>query len=75
MALERSGLVAEWVELTGDVSTQVASKPQGGRPEGRTRKASRELGIELTDAQRSLKVASLSPEAQEVAQEVGLDDN
>jgi ParB-like chromosome segregation protein Spo0J len=74
-ALERDSLVAEWVELTGEVLTQSASKPQGGRPEGGTRKASRELGLELTDVQRAIKVASLSPEAQDAARESGLDDN
>lgn len=73
--LERDQHVAKWIELAGEkVLTQPASKPEGGRPESGTRKASRELGIELTDAQRALKVASLTPEAKEAAKEVGLDD-
>lgn len=74
-ALERDGLVAEWVELTGEVSTQHVSKPQGGRPEDGIRRASRDLGLNREDVRRATKVASLSPEAQDVAREVGLDDN
>ncbi|MEM6461665.1 MAG: ParB N-terminal domain-containing protein, partial [Pseudomonadota bacterium] len=57
------------------VSLQVATKPQGGRPEGGNRAAARELGIETTDAHRATKVASLTDEAKEAAVEVGLDDN
>jgi len=73
--LERSEHIAEWISIADRVSVQVAPKPQGGRPEGGTSKASRELGIETTDAKRSVKVASLTDEAKEAAREVGLDDN
>lgn len=62
-ALERSEQIAEWVELTGEVIGQLAQKPSGGRPEGGISAASRELGIDRTEAQRAVKVASLSPEA------------
>jgi len=72
-ALERDKLVAEWVELTGEVSSQVATK--GGRPESGARKAARDLGLDKDEVHRALKVASLSPEAQDAAREVGLDDN
>jgi len=71
--LERDKLVAEWVELTGEVSSQVDTKL--GRPESGARKAARDLGLEKMDVHRALKVASLSPEAQDVAREAGLDDN
>ena len=81
-ALERDKLVAEWVELTGDVSGQNDQKPQGGRPEGGISLAARQLPVDgKTDnakrlnVSRSLKVASLSPEAQDAARESGLDDN
>lgn len=67
-ALERDKLVAEWVELVGDKPGQVAQVCGGrGNKEG-VSEASRQLGIERTDVQRALKVASLSPEAQDAAQ-------
>ena len=72
-ALERDNLVAEWVELTGEVSSQVDTKL--GRPESGARKAARDLGLEKMDVHRALKVASLSPEAQNEARSSGLDDN
>lgn len=73
--VERSEHIAEWIRLADRVSLQVATKPQGGRPEGGVRKASRELGVETTEAHRAVKVAAISDEAKEVAKEVGLDDN
>lgn len=42
--LERSNEIAEWVKLCDDLNSQVAKKPQGGRPEGGVNAASRELG-------------------------------
>lgn len=75
-ALERSKMIEEWVELVGDQSAQVALKgPVGHRPKSGVNDAARQLGIERTDVQRAIKVASLSPEAQDAAREVGLDDN
>ena len=74
-ALERSKLVAEGVELTGEVLVQGEPKPQGGRPRGGVREAERQLGVERTEVRRALKVASLSPEAQDAAREAGLDNN
>jgi ParB family chromosome partitioning protein len=73
-ALERSEQIAEWVDLTGDSFAHVAQNPKGGRP-GVLSAAVRELGIDRTDAQRSVKVANLHPEAKSVAVAVGLDDN
>jgi ParB family chromosome partitioning protein len=73
-ALERAEHIAEWVRLTEkEVSAQVAPKPQGGRPESGIRAAARELGIERTDAQRSIKIASIIPEAKEAARKARID--
>jgi len=74
-ALERDEHVAEWIGLAERVSTQVAPKPQGGRPEAGIRKAARELGIDRDDARRAAKVASLAPEAKQAARDAGLSDN
>lgn len=87
-ALEHDKLVAEWVELTGGVSEQNVQKLSSrgreneGRPESGISLAARQLPVEgkTDDAKRmnvvrALKVASLSPEAQDEAVEVGLDDN
>lgn len=81
-ALERDRLVAEWCELVGEklsqvepVSRQPDAKPKGGRPEGGTREAARQLNLSEPDVRRARQVASLSPEAQEKAVELGLDDN
>jgi hypothetical protein len=54
---------------------QSAPKGLGHRPEGGISKAARDLGIEETDAKRSVKVASLSDEAKKAARETGLDNN
>lgn len=85
-ALERDEHVSEWIKLSDKkaaelVSLQVATKlstrgrDNEGRPESGVRAASRELGIESTDAHRAVKVASLSEEAKVAAKEAGLDDN
>lgn len=71
--LQRDEQVAEWIKLAKEVSLHNATKL--GRPESGARKASRDLGIETTDAHRAAKVASLSDEAKEAAREHGLDDN
>lgn len=78
-ALERSEHVSEWIQLAEKKSLavlgQLDPKPQGGRPEGGIRKAARELNLERKDAERAVKVASLSDEAKEAAKKSGLDDN
>lgn len=70
--LQRSEQIAEWVSLC-EVSRQVEAKP--GRPEGGTRAAARELGVTESEAQRSVTIASITPEAKEAAQDAGIDDN
>ena len=48
----------------------------GGRgKKGGIREAARQLGLSEADVRRAIKVASLSPEAQQAAHEVGLADN
>lgn len=89
--LERDEQISRWIALCGEqaadefaaslptpndehaVSVQVA--PKIGRPESGVSRASRDLGIESTDAKRAVKVASLSDEAKAVARQSGLDDN
>jgi hypothetical protein len=82
--LERGELEAEWVRLTAEqeVSGKDFQKPQGGRPEGGTSKAARELPIpgKTDDSKRkhlddSIKINSMSAEAKAAAREVGLDNN
>jgi ParB family chromosome partitioning protein len=80
-ALQRSEQIAEWIELekkwrgeVARVSSQVATKPLGGRPEGGVRAAARDLGLDKDEANRAVKVASLSDEAKAVAVETKLDD-
>jgi hypothetical protein len=73
-ALERSEHIAEWVKLTGEkAKAQVApSGHTGGRENKGINAAVRELGIDRTDAQRSIKVANLSPEAKDAAPDPGV---
>ena len=74
-ALERDKLVAEWCELTGEDLNQPESVSGGRGHKSGQREVSRQLGLSQPDVHRALKVASLSPEAQDAAREVGLDDN
>jgi ParB-like chromosome segregation protein Spo0J len=71
---ERAEQIAEWIRLT-EVSAQLAPKPLGGRPESGINAAARELGVERTEAQRAVKVASISEQAKQAAIEEGLDNN
>jgi ParB-like chromosome segregation protein Spo0J len=74
--LQRDEQVAEWIRLTDEgVSSQLAKKPQGGRPESGINAAAREIGVGKDDAHRAVKVASLSDEAKAAAVKHGLDDN
>lgn len=75
--LERAEQISEWVRLCEQkqVSAQLAPKPQGGRPESGVNAASRELGLERTEVQRAVKIASISPEAKAAAQSAGLSNN
>ena len=74
--LERSKLVAEWVELVGGEKPVQVAQVSGGRGiEGGDSKAARDLGLSRYDVRRSKKVAGLTDEAVEAAKELGLDDN
>jgi ParB-like chromosome segregation protein Spo0J len=78
--LERGELTEEWVRLTEEKVEQVAplsaEKKGPGRGDiGGIRAAVRDLGIDLTEARRAVKIASLDQEAKGTAREVGLDNN
>jgi ParB family chromosome partitioning protein len=74
--LERDEQIAEWIKIVERQKPAQSAQVSGGRGlEGGLSAAVRELGVERTDAQRSVKVASLSEEAKEAAREAGLDDN
>lgn len=72
---ERADQVAEWSDLVSqkEVLRQVGAK--GGRPEGGTRKAARDLNMTEQEVRRAKKIASITPEAKEAAHEAGIDDN
>jgi ParB/RepB/Spo0J family partition protein len=80
-ALERDVQINRWIELTdaklkeAGISGQSVQKIGRGRPEGAISAASRDLNVDRKDAARATKVASLSPEAQEAARRLRLDDN
>ena len=74
--LERDKLVAEWCRLVGRedkiVQLEQFSKVGAGRGnKGGESEAARQLGLDRDDVRRAIKVASLSPEAQQAAHEVG----
>ena len=71
--LERDEHIAEWVRLTEEKqSAQLAPKgPVGHRPQDGINAAVRELGIDRTQAQRAVKVASITDEAKVAAREAG----
>jgi hypothetical protein len=66
---ERSEHITEWVALTDEkVKAQVAplDRPHDrGRANQGINAAVRDLGIDRTEAQRAVKIASLTPEAKE----------
>lgn len=77
---ERAEHIAEWVRLTEGKAagaTCAGSLPDGRKagPQHQARginAATRELGIERTEAQRAVKIASMAPEAKQAAQDAGL---
>ena len=78
--MERDKLVAEWCRLVGKedkmIQVESFSKIGAGRGnKGGEREAARQLGLSQPDVHRAIKVASLSPEAQQAAHELGLADN
>ena len=77
---EKIELVEEWCRLVvrEDKIAQVAqfSKVGAGRGnKGGESEAARQLGLDRDDVRRAAKVASITPEAQQAAHEVGLADN
>lgn len=73
---QKSKLVAEWCRLVGreDKTAQAAqfSKVGAGRGnKGGESEVARQLGLDRDDVRRAFKVASLSPDAQQAAHEVG----
>ena len=84
--LQRNEQVAEWIRLTDEdakkaQSAQLApieSRRADGKGHRRTEginAASRELGIERTEAQRAVKIAGISAEAKDAARSAGLENN
>ena len=78
--MERDKLVAEWCRLVGKedkmIQVESFSKIGAGRGnKGGEREAARQLGLSQPDVHRAIKVASITPEAQQAAHEVGLADN
>lgn len=74
--VERDKLVAEWCRLVGKpISRQVDEKIERGRPQSGNAEAARQLGLSEPDVRRAIKVASITPEAQQAAHDVGLADN
>lgn len=75
-ALERAEQTAEWIRLKEIKLAQVGPVSPGGRgKEGGVRAAARELGVKRTSAQRSKKIAKITPEAKAAAVDAGIDDN
>jgi hypothetical protein len=68
---ERAAHIAEWIRLTEVQSGQVAqieskrADRRGHRTESGISAASRQLGIERTEARRALKIDGIAPEAKE----------
>jgi ParB-like chromosome segregation protein Spo0J len=77
---ERATQIAEWIRLIETkISAQIEPKlktdsnPRGaGRQDGGVRAAARDLGIDRNEAQRALKIDSITSEAKEAAEAAGL---
>lgn len=69
---ERADHIAEWMRLTAEKGAQHA--PPGGKQlhDKGIKAAVRELGIDRTEAQRAVKIASITPEARKAADEACL---
>ena len=73
--VQRSEQVARWTSLA-DKLAQLDPVSKGGRgKESGTRKAARDLNLDRNEVRRALRIASLTEEAKQAAQERGLDDN
>jgi ParB-like chromosome segregation protein Spo0J len=76
--MQRSEHVAEWIRLTDErrQSAQLEPKgPIGHRPPSGINAASRELGIDRNEVQRSARIAALPAEVKQAAIKHGLADN
>lgn len=74
---ERSEHIAEWVRLTAEGkfhAAQVEPHRKAGQQPGGINAATRELGIDRNEAQRAVKIASMTDEAKAAAKAAGLDD-
>ena len=70
--MERDKLVAEWERLVGKELQVAQVGPSRPQYEKRgEREAARQLGLDRDDVRRAAKVASITPEAQQAAHEVG----
>jgi ParB family chromosome partitioning protein len=83
-ALERSEQIAEWVKPCGEriqpaqlapPEKAIGYKSPPPQQQRGINAAVRELGVERTDAQRSIKIAGLTPQAKSEARALGFDDN
>jgi hypothetical protein len=62
-AQERADRIVEWVRITGEKESRAQPAPSekshtGGRPDRGINAAVRELGIDRTEARRSVKIAA-----------------
>jgi ParB-like chromosome segregation protein Spo0J len=83
-ATQRAEQIAEWIRITEEkrrlaqvepaVLSDGRKAPPQNRPSG-LNAAVLELKMERNEAQRAVKIASITPEAKEAAREAGLDDN
>jgi ParB-like chromosome segregation protein Spo0J len=75
-ALERDTQIGRWAELTAAKVGQLDPPSGGAQPaEKGIRKVARALSLERKDVERAIKVASISPEAKQVARDAGLGNN
>jgi ParB family transcriptional regulator, chromosome partitioning protein len=80
--LERKTQIGRWIQLKRqklgegreEVFVPTAQKHRGGRPEGGISAAARELGVERSEASRSVQVAKMAPEVREAIRQHGLAD-
>lgn len=71
--MERDKLVGEWKALIRRDKVSQLGTPSGGRQptDEAIRETARQLGLSKNDVHRAIKVASITPEAQQAAHEVG----
>lgn len=70
---ERADHIAEWVRLTNEKVAQSAPPLGGMQPkESGIRKAARDLGVTRDEAQRAVKISSITPDARVAADAAGL---